>query len=233
MTRIRMVGLALVAVFAFSAIAVASASAIEVLLVLEGGGVITPGSVTYTSKTEPGVPLVIQTVKPGSKLACDEETNRGTITGPKTSESIVTVTGCESSVSGKKCQSGSVSGEIVETVDTKLGIVKASNEEYGVLADPSPAAKFECGAAFKQEIKGSVILSILKLNGGTVKLNTPFLTWDISGHQTKGVQSILKFEGEGNQLLEDSENGGTFEMLGLEIEVLETFSKKVELSSTK
>jgi hypothetical protein len=204
MTRIRMVGLALVAVFAFSAIAVASASAIEVLLVLEGGGVITPGSVTYTSKT-----------------------------GPKTSESIVTVTGCESSVSGKKCQSGSVSGEIVETVDTKLGIVKASNEEYGVLADPSPAAKFECGAAFKQEIKGSVILSILKLNGGTVKLNTPFLTWDISGHQTKGVQSILKFEGEGNQLLEDSENGGTFEMLGLEIEVLETFSKKVELSSTK
>jgi hypothetical protein len=228
-----MVGLALVAVFAVSAIAVASASALEVLLVLEGGGVITPKSVTYTSKSEPGVTQTLQTVKPGSKIVCLTEENRGTITGPKTSESVVTFTGCESSVSGKKCQSGTASGEIITTVDTKLGIVKASNEEYGVLVSPNPVSKFECGAAFKQEVRGSAILSILKLNGGTVALNTPFLTWDISGKQTKGVQSILKFEGEGNQLLEDSENSGAFEMSGEEIEVLETFSKKVELSSTK
>lgn len=229
MTRIRTVGLALVAVFAFSAIAVASASATEVELTKEGGTA--ASGVTYTSKSEPGTSPVLQSVKAGSKITCTAETNKGTVTGPKTSTSTVIFTGCESSVTGKKCENTATVGEIVSTVVTKLGVIVASSGEYGVLAEPSPATKFECGATNKVEVKGSFILSILKLDGNAVKLNTPFLTWDITGKQTKGVQNILKFEGGGNELLESAENGGAFEMAGEEIEALQTFSAKVELKS--
>lgn len=228
MTRIRMVGLALVAMFAFSAYAVAFASAAEDLLQLAGGGSAT--GVAFTSKTEPGAVPVLQSVKAGTKITCTAEKNIGTITGPKTSESVVTFTGCESSVSGKKCQSASTSGEIVSSVVTKIGVISSSKAEYGVLIEPSPPAKFECGTAFKTEVKGSFITSILKLNGGAVELNKPFTTWDISGKQTKGVQSILSFEGGGNELLESAENGGTFEMAGEEIEALETYSKSLEIN---
>jgi hypothetical protein len=229
MTRIRMVGLALVAVFAFSAFAVASASATEVELTSETGGSATGTS--FTSKQVSGSKLVLQSVKAGSKITCTAETSAGTVTGPKTAYTTVIFTGCESSVSGKKCQSGSTSGEIVSKVSSKLGVITTSPGEYGELITPSPAATFECGAAFKQEVKGSFIASILKLNGGSVTLETPFLNFVLSGKQTSGVQSILKFEGGGNELLEDAENGGAAEMAGEEIEVLQTFNKKVEFKS--
>jgi hypothetical protein len=224
-----MTGLALAAVFVSSAFAAALASAAEVLLVAENGG--SAVGTSFTSKTEPGSTLVFQTTKAGSKLTCTEGTGRGTVTGPKTAETTGIATGCESSVSGKKCESGSTSGEIVSTGIGKLGVISSSKGEYGVLLTPSPAIKIECGAAFKIEVVGSSIAAITRLNGGAVTLNTPYLTYTLSAKQVKGVQSILSFEGGGNELLEASENGSAFEMLGTESEGLVTYSKKVELTS--
>ncbi len=225
MTRIKVLGLAVMAVFAFSAITATAAFA-EAELKLEGGGSATGTS--FTSKSEGSTKPVLQGVAEGTKITCKEETNKGTVTGPTTDYATVVFTGCEAF--GSKCQSGATAGEEVFTVSSKLGFISTSKKEYGILFAPSPAAKFECGATRKGEVKGSFIASILKLEGTkAVELGVPFLTWTITGKQTKGVQSILSFAGGGKEILESNINGAAFEQSGEEIEVLETFSKKVEL----
>ncbi len=225
MTRMRVLGLAVVVVFAMSAITATVAFA-EAELTLESGASATGTS--FTSKSEGSTKPVLQGVTEGTKITCKEETNKGTVTGPTTNYATVVFTGCEGF--GVKCQSGATTGEIVTTVSSKLGFISTSKKEYGILFTPSPATKFECGATRKVEVKGSFIASILKLEGTkAVELEKPFLTWTITGKQTKGVQSILSFAGGGTECLESSTNGGAFEQSGEEVEVLETFSKKVEL----
>ncbi len=227
MTRIKVLGLAVMAVFAFSAITATAAFA-EAELKLEGGGSATGTS--FTSKSEGSTKPVIQGVAEGTKFVCKEETDKGTVTGPQTDFETVVFTGCEGF--GVKCQNTSASpvGEIVTTVSSKLGFISTSKKEYGILLGRSPATKYECGATKKVEIKGSLIASILKLEGTrAVELEVPFLRWTITGKQTKGVQSILSFAGGGKESIEWSTNGEAFEQAAEEFEVLETFSKKVEL----
>jgi hypothetical protein len=230
MTRRKILSMGLVSVFAMGAIATASASAKEAELTLENGAA--AKGTSFTSKLESGSKLALESVKAGSKITCTAETSRGTVTGPTTATSTIVFTGCESSAIGKKCESGSTSGEIISTASSKLGTINSSKGEYGLLYALAPNTKFECGSILKDEVKGSFIASILKLEGNkAVALETPFLTWTTSATQSKGVQGILHFEGQGNELLEASENGGAFEMAGEELEVLQTFSKKVRLTS--
>jgi hypothetical protein len=229
MTRMRILLMALVAVFATGAITAASACATEVELTLEGGGSAT--GVAFTSKSVTGAKPLLQSVKSGSKVICTAETERGTVTSPKTASSTVVFTGCESSVSGKKCQSGSTSGEIISTLSSKIGTISTSKKEYGLLYTLAPTTKFECGVTLKAEVKGSAIESILRLEGNKPVSETPFLTWTSTATQSKGVQGILHFAGQGNTLLETSENGGAFEMAGEELEVLQTFARKVEIKT--
>jgi hypothetical protein len=225
MTRIKVLGLAVMAVFAFSAITATAAFA-EAELTLEGGGSATGTS--FTSKSEGSTKPVLQGVAEGTKITCKEETNKGTVTGPQTDFETVVFTGCEAF--GDKCESGATVGEEVFTISSKLGFISTSKKEYGVLLGRSPATKYECGATKKLEIKGSLIASISKLEGTkAVELEKPFLTWTITGKQVKGVQSILSFASGGKEFLETSVNDGVFEQTGEEFEELETFSKKVEL----
>jgi hypothetical protein len=228
MTRMGMAGSAVAAALVLSVVATASAFAAEAELTAEGGSA--AKGITFTSKAESGSTLVLQSVKAGSKIICTAETSTGTVTGPQTAYTTVTFTGCESSVSGKKCQSGSTSGQIISSISSKLGFISTSKKEYGESITPSPATKFECGAAFKIEVKSSFIASILKTEGSkAVELEKPFLTVTISAKQEKGVQNQLCLEeGASESLLEASENGGSFEMAGEEVEVLQTYSKKVE-----
>jgi hypothetical protein len=85
MSRIRIIGLALVAVFAFSAVAAASASAAPEWLV---AGAKPTSPVAVTSKTEGKLKLTDEGV--GVTVEC-EGTDKGTV-GPKSADTVSTVT---------------------------------------------------------------------------------------------------------------------------------------------
>jgi hypothetical protein len=196
MNRIRIICLALVAVFAMSAIATASASALP-LPEFEGPF---PNKFTSTSLVS-----TLETVGK-NKVTCTADTNKGELTGPKTDLVTVTFTGCETS--GIKCNSaGGAAGEIkTNQLASLLGYINAATKETGVDLSPAVAganvAEFEC-AGIKIVVRGSVIGVITPLNKKTKAYTVKFV-------QKAGKQKVTKLEGGPKDVLETSINGGAF-----------------------
>jgi hypothetical protein len=104
----------------------------------------------------------------GLLVSCDESSDRGEITGPKSGRDEITFTGCETH--GVPCQGGASSGTIATLpLETRLvdhgergasGSEPATGEvwsEYlGEGADNGYLAVFECGAAGYMRIGGTV-----------------------------------------------------------------------------
>jgi hypothetical protein len=213
MKRIKLLGLTVVAVFAFSAVAVASASAAlpELVGVTSKGTV--GGTIEGASKAE--TKTVLET-KNGSKVTCNTaKSTGGKATNTKESTgNKVTFTGCVESIFGGKCENTATAGEIVtNTLKGVIGYVEGSaKKEVGLELTPESTAQFvtfECTGGFaKIEVKGAVIG---QLGAGQFNLHEKALNLVFVKGTNKGEQKIKQLEGKAAVKLESSLNKGAFE----------------------
>jgi hypothetical protein len=213
MTRIRIIGLALVAVVALSAFASASAFAAPEF---KGEGAV--AGTTFTSTSGAGKMEGTETIK------CSASTSSGEITSATTvGKVVVTFTGCEDK--GKKCKSssGAAAGEI-KTVSLKgeLGEVASAEAASGVgeLLTPESGSKYvsiESCTLFAVEVTGSVIGEVTPIN--TLSTEGKLIYTEASKKQT-----IKKFVGGSTHEL------SAFGSSGLETSNTVTFSKAIEVT---
>jgi hypothetical protein len=144
-TRIRMIGLALVAVFAMSAIATAAASAAEM----------TPFPNKFTAKSGAST---FET-KSGEKVKCSADSGTGEVTSATKDTATIKFTGCEAF--GFKCKSaGAASGEIVLKVTSELVDIMKANKEVGNILTLEKELTIECSIFEKLKVKGSTLCPI-------------------------------------------------------------------------
>jgi hypothetical protein len=218
MKRIRIIGLAIVAALAISALA--SASAFAALPEWFKGGKVIAAAVKVTGTGGAGT---LETIG-GKKVTCTSDSSEGEITPPKNAANVVvTYKGCESA--GVKCNTaGKAAGEVVTNkVGGELVYVDAGKTKVGLLLKPATGtefAKFECTAFVKVTVTGEVI-------GQAKPLNIEQNTGELVFKQTKGVQEFRQIEGAGatHHLTSFGEESA--------IEVTEnlTFAEKVELKA--
>jgi hypothetical protein len=195
---------ALVAVFAFSAIAVSAASAQSFK------GPFTPPK-TFTSHGGPA------TFKVGTlTVKCAHVTNTGAITGKKAGHVIVVFTDCLLSEKFPCKSAGAKAEEIVTNELTMaLGTIDEAKSEYGISLVPTagktePLASFTClitveGKEPVEEsivVTGSVIGKVTPIGVLTTEFTIEFV-------QSGGVQVPTKFESKAEDTLKASIDGGT------------------------
>jgi hypothetical protein len=213
MKRIKIIGLALVAVFAISAVAVASASAAEPEFVWSG----TTGK--FTAASEGTTKSILQTVG-GSKVECSSNTATGTLKASPTKEAekvFINFKGCTSALG--ECQSGAVKGE-VETKEgmATLGYLNKAATPHQVGLNVQVAgggavnliAEFKCGLV-TVKVRNAAIGEISPINA-KVKHGCKATKTCLKLIYTEaaGKQKFTKFEGGAVEHLESS-FGGAFE----------------------
>ncbi len=217
MKRMRMMGLALVAVFAVS-VAASTAVAAPVFYTKTAIGSVA-AHVPFTGT------LGAAFLEPAnlSKITCTGGTAIGEVTSATVTKGNITkFVGCEAS--GLKCNSaGETEGKIdTNTLEGVLGNVTSvlpgirlyneTTKKGGILAE------FECGGgAVKVVVKGSVIGSLSGASG-TEPANGKFASSNkLTFAEAKGVQKYSKFvvgEGEAGTEQLESSTGGPFEKSG-------------------
>lgn len=189
MKRVRRVVFCSVAVLAMSAVVAASASA----ELPEFSG---PFPKAYTSK---GGATLIETG--GIKLTCKASTDVGEVTGAKTGNVMVRLTGC--SGDSFPCTSpGAAEGEMVTSkLATTLGYIDKAKHETGIAlaASGAPFDEMEC-AGLLFVVEGSVIGKVTPINKSTK--SKPKTHFKLTFSQKKGVQKPRKLEGEPVDVLE-------------------------------
>lgn len=177
-------GLCLAAVFAFSAGAVSSASAAELLARPAGGGTI--AGTTFLSSA--GLAQLI--TKAGSEIHCKDATNLGLFLSSTLGNILIRFLGC--STSGLECSTGATAGEIHLPLSTlfHLGLAHLTSATAGVPAAVVLLGKnivITCGPA-TIEVRGAVI-GALQRNGAAVPLNTAIKDVNLNFQQSAtGVQ---------------------------------------------
>lgn len=212
MIQIKLLGLALVTVFALGAVAVTSASA--ALPEFDG-----PFPIHFTA-LQLGVGIVETVGK--RTIECTHSSALGFINGPKdvlVNSSIIT--GCKSTTFGAgKCQNGATKGEIKTLAFLGLlGYITASTKLVGLLFESygsiNNIASFECETLLGSEkltVKGTVICHLSPTNVTTKN-------YHLECKQKNGVQEPLSFDGVGTKDLLLLEGQGpenfAFEQLGV------------------
>jgi len=179
-TRIRMIGLALVAMFAMSAIVASAASAAL------------PEQVPATGKfTGTSGASTFETLKE-EKVKCTSDAITGEITGAKSSKATITFKGCEGL--GLKCNSeGAGSGEIVLKVTGELVYIMKSTKEVGLINTLEKELTIKCTAFQTLKVKGSTLCPITPVNTKTTK-------YKVVCKMTKGMQEPANYE-PGSELI--------------------------------
>jgi hypothetical protein len=183
MNRIRTVGLCLVAAFASSAMLAASAPAESHV---DHGPVVTDSIGGL-------VELIMTPESQDVEVICNQSTDEGEITSPKTDTETITFTGCEDGTL-QKCNSiGQAVGTIVTNpLATELGWISKAKGEVGVDFKPQAGIhlmEFECEGGVKFSINGSVIALIRAINMMTVT------NMEIFKESAPAVQEPESFEG--------------------------------------
>jgi hypothetical protein len=178
MKRFRILGLALVAVFAMSAVAATAASALPEYSKF-------PVKFTGTSGTS-----VLKAG--GTTVTCTSDTAEGTIATATTTTSKVTYTKCTGPFSAE-CKSPGAKGGEIKTAELTgtLGYLNKTKKEVGVLLKPKTGTNFvtiEC-FGIKTETTGSIIGQVTPVNTKSTKSKLVFAT-------KEGKQALTKFEGE-------------------------------------
>jgi len=242
MTRIKMIGLAIMAVFAVLAIAATSAMAAEnpVLVKPNGEGVTNvevkgTAGLSFLQSTEAGTP----------KIECETEASTAKLTttltgtGMTSGTSTVTFKKCKSPVNGK-CKNTATEGEITGTVSVLLVWVgKEANKTIGVLISILPYTgtpgsqngllSFVCSGVLS-DVQGSFIaLTTTKLN--EVNTKSTLIARLVPG--VAGVQQDKTYTENGvtgtNTLYSKKElTGKPFES-GEQIENEETYTTSVKV----
>jgi len=197
MKRMRLMGLALVAVFAMS---VASASAAQP----EFYGVAAVGKTVAAQKIGGTLGAAFLEGKTShAKITCTGGTFTGEVTGATTTSSNVTsFTGCEAS--SLPCKSaGAAAGEIkTAALDGVLGNVTATLPgirlfapgESGKEPKTGSLATFECGGGLVNVVvKGSVIGSLSGAQGNKVEEGKFAASSKLTFSETAGAQKYTKF----------------------------------------
>jgi hypothetical protein len=167
-TRTSIIGLLVLAVFAFSAVAAASASAAELEQI--------PSSGTFTIASGAGT---FETTG-GTKLACGADKGSGKLTGVKTDESTVTF---------EKCKSSGISCSNVETsIKSELVWLNKSAGLAGEKLELTKPAKVTC-FIISLEVTGATLCPVEPVNKKTKELK-------IVCKQTKGKQQYTEYENE-------------------------------------
>jgi hypothetical protein len=240
MTRIKMIGLAVVAVFAVAVVAAATASAKNPVLVTAGGTAVTNLSVT-SKNVGAGEPTLQEAG--GGKVNCKGgESDKGTVTstlegeGMTSGTATVTFKECESAAG--KCANTATAGEITGTVSTLLVWVgKESSKTIGILVSILPYTgagrgknallSFKCGTAkILTDVEGSFIATTNK-KIGEAGLTSKLIATQAGGAQTHKAYTENKVEGSNN--LFSSTGGAAFEESAEEIESEETYTTSVKI----
>jgi hypothetical protein len=227
MKRIRIVGLCLMAVFAFSAIAVSSASASEILFEFTKGNIAEGG--TFTSKGETSSKL--QTLG-GSTVTCTQVRDTGSFLSAHLGLALILFLGCTTIIFGgtHTCTtSGQPSGHIhLLNLVFHLGLAHlGSNTTIPaiIILLPSAGVEFNCEVG-NVKVTGNVIGALQKTNGEQAPINTP----------EKEVNLVYKLKSTGMQELTEilmSLNGGALTTAHLTTEdLLETKESGQESSDT-
>lgn len=192
----------------------------------------TPGFVKggFTGKSVTETTVMIETAAE-KKMVCLAETATGSYTETKqVAGMVVKLTGCEYPSTGAKCSSaGAAEGEVVtNTLEGTLGWINEEKNKVGLDLFPTgeeePVFEASCGAT-SIKVRGSVIARVTNLNNMES-------TFKLLYKQKKGKQEDLQFEGEaGEETLEASINGGTFEKAGLGLESKLTNEEELEINT--
>src|ERR1700677_86069 len=234
MTRIRMVGLALCAVFAVMIVASASALAAENPILVNSSGAAFNGTATSSSAGTEKIPTLQTTAEGAAQVECSAEADKTTFTTTKTGTGMtngvskVTFTGCKTA--GGKCKNTATEGEITGTVSVLLvWIKKASELKPGILISILPYTgagrglnallSFTCSSQLV-DVEGSFI------SRGHETLNTKFQTAKLAAKSTEGKQELTEYEENGipgTNTLFSNQNHGPFAKAGEQIESNETY----------
>jgi len=218
MKRIRMVALALVAVFAMTALASSASAAGPVFYTKAELG----STVTKTVGFKATLGAGFLEAKGGTKIACKTGSGSGETSGATTVvNDKILFSECESgglpceNVGSGKIETKTLAGNIGNVVAAKTPGVRLFSESAG---RGGVLAEFECGAGvFKAVVTGSVIGSTTG-SGKTPAEGKFAATLTLSYTESKGIQKYSKFivgEGEaGEEQLEVSISGHAIEKSG-------------------
>jgi hypothetical protein len=180
MKRIRIVGLAIVAIVAFSVVATGAASAAK------------PNFTVFPNKfSSKGGKAEL---KSGSEIvSCTSSENKGgEVTGEKTAAKVtVKFAGCEKG--GKKCSSGTLEAGKINTkvLSGEIGYVGTEKNKVGLKLKPTTGEEFvnfKCEGGFETKVQGCVI-------GEAKPLNVLQTTGTLSFRESGGKQEFTGFEG--------------------------------------
>jgi hypothetical protein len=215
MKRIRMIGLALVAVFAMS-VAASTASASPVFYTKAAIGA-TGAPVPFTGTLGLGF---LEGQKSKTKIECTGGTATGEAnTATTTIKNVTKFTGCKTGTFN--CENAGAGEIVTKSLKGELGDITANVLPGIRLSDETEGrggklVDFTCaGGAVAVDVKGSIIGS-LSGAAGTEPANGKFAASNkLTFAQTAGVQKYTKFVGEvtGEQL-ESNTNGGAYEKSG-------------------
>jgi hypothetical protein len=217
MKRMRMMGLLLVVVFAFSvAASSASASPVFYTKVVYGGTANTPVKFTGTL----GAAFLEGEVSK-SKIECSGGTAAGEITGPTlTQKNNTTFTGCKAQ--GFPCNSAGDPEGTIKTapLEGELGDVKLNTPGIRLFREGAKGtgelATFSCaGGAIAVKVKGSVIGQLSGASGNNVTEAKFATSQKLTFAESGGKQKWTKFLGEvTSEQLESKAGEGSFEKSG-------------------
>jgi hypothetical protein len=224
MKRIHVIGLCLVAVFAFSAVAASAASAAEEYL-------FSAATFSFTSKGIAGQISKLLTVG-GNTIECPEVLNKGETENAHLGKVRVEFKKCQAKtgLGNFGCKTGTVAEEIVIDVPFHLGTT--SENAAVILLLPAAGIVINCGLAGNITVKGNVIGLLFKLDGTRLGLNEQVTSVNLMflDTGTTGVQddkSITLSLGGGtltNQHLTAEVSGKTEEASQVSNDSLEKFS---------
>jgi hypothetical protein len=232
MQRFRLLGIALMAILAISAIASATAAAEnpEILPVPTA-----KNPLKFTSQGLDKEYILETTIK--LQIICKTVTNKGEFTSQDSGTATIDFEGCTAKTNKCKAE-GDVDGTILVFADINLVDLKkaglALKEALGVEILPLNAAKenillITCGAV-KTEVKGSVLGREDKIKD-LVKTKTGELLFNQKeGEQEFTECELLKAFCAGNKFKLESNLAGVFELAGeLALKVDITFEKEFEI----
>ena len=214
-TRIGTVILALIAVFAMSAVA-ASAAELEQ----------SPSSGKFKVESKGGS---FETTK-GEVIKCSSVKGEGELTGAKTSKSKVSFEGCKAKeIIEVSCSTkGAKSGVIETEITSELVWLNKSKKEAGEDLVLTKELEITCSIV-KIKVKGSTICPVSPVNTKTTKI-------ELTCKQSKGKQEFTEYENEKGEkkkdITESSKSGGAFVESGLESTETLTLEKEGELIVT-
>ncbi len=215
-TRITMVGLALLAALALSAVASATASA----ALPEQS----PTSGTFTISSGAGT---FETLKKES-VKCTKDKGTGEITGAKTDKSKITFEGCTGPF-GVKCNStGEAAGNIKIEINSEVVYLNKATKSTGEKLALASEVEIKCTALATLKVRGATLCPV-------TPINTKATVFTITCKQTSGKQEFREYENEKGEkvkaITETSKNGGAFEESGLQDTDTLTFAAESEIKA--